>query len=147
MIIEESIHIDAPADAVFALYSDVASWSRWDPDTSEARLDGPFEAGTPGRIVPTKGRGAPMRVTEVTPNRSFTVVAWIPLFRMQFDHELTPTATGVRALHRVRFSGPLSFLFGPIVGRQVRAGLPHTMRSLKAHAERSGAAAVRPVPS
>lgn len=136
MIIEESIHIHAPAETVFDLYRDVGGWKQWDPDTSDARLDGPFEVGTLGRIVPAKGRGAPMRITEITPGRSFTVEAWIPLFRMKFDHELVPSGGGVRALHRVSFSGPLAFLFGPMVGKQVRAGLPHTMRSLKAHAER-----------
>lgn len=138
MKVEESISISAPPEAIFAVYQDVKGWNKWDPDTKEAFLDGPFAVGTMGRIVPTKGRGVPMRVTELVPGRSFTVEGWIPMFRMKFDHELIPEGTSTRAVHRVSFSGALTFLFGPIVAKQVREGLPKTMLSLKRYVEKGG---------
>ena len=137
MIIEESISINASPEAIFAIYKDVEGWSKWDPDTKEASLDGQFAIGTTGKLVPTKGRGVTMRVTELTPDRSFTVEACIPLFNMKFDHELAPDGMATRAIHRVTFSGPLTFLLGRIVGKQVREGLPKTMLSLKSFAESS----------
>lgn len=76
-----------------------------------------------------------MVVTECTPGLSFTVEGHIPFFRMHFEHTLAQTAAGCDVVHRVWFSGPLAFLFGPGVARQVREGLPRTMRSLKAYAE------------
>lgn len=135
MTIEESISINASPETIFAIYRDVAGWNKWDPDTKESHLDGPFAIGTTGRIVPTKGHGVPMRVTELVPDRSFTVEAAIPMFNMKFEHELIPDGTATRAIHRVTFSGPLTFVLGRIVGKQVREGLPKTMLSLKRFAE------------
>ncbi|HEX2547831.1 MAG TPA: SRPBCC family protein [Ramlibacter sp.] len=135
MKIEESVTIDASPETIFGIWSEVDRWKLWDPDTKEAVLRGPFAVGAQGRIVPTKGRGVPMAVTECTANRSFTVEAAIPLFRMRFDHELVPGAQGTRVTHRVTFSGPLTPVLGRIVGGQVRKGLPVTMQSLKRYAE------------
>ena len=48
---------------------------------------------------------------------------------------LIPQETGTRVVHRVTFYGALNFVLGKIVGKQVREGLPATMRSLKTYAE------------
>lgn len=135
MVIEEHIEIHAPPETVFALYADVASWSTWDPDTKSSSIEGPFQTGAIGRLRPTKGQKIGITFTSVTPNASFTCEAKPPLCTIRFDHELTPTAQGVKALHRVVFTGPLAFFFNLVVGSGVRKGLPHTMAKLKATAE------------
>ena len=136
MQIEERIHIAVPPMLIDQIWSEVDQWHRWDPDTKQARLDGPFSVGTRGRIVPSKGMGIPMVVTERSKGSSFTVVGYIPLFRLHFEHMVCAANGGSDVLHRVWFTGPLAFLFGPGVARQVREGLPRTMLSLKAYAER-----------
>ena len=141
MVIEEKILIHCPASVIYAIYAQVSQWHTWDPDTREASLNGPFAVGTQGRLAPTQGRPITMQLTEVQPDRRFTVVGGIPGFSMRFEHELTPLEGGTQALHRVSFSGPLRFIFGPLVGAQVRKGLPITMRRLKAHAEAKAASA------
>lgn len=65
-----------------------------------------------------------MRVTELTPNRSFSVEAGFPGFNMSFDHELIADGTTTRAVHRVSFSGALNFILGRLVGG-VPSGLIH----------------------
>ena len=135
MEIEERIEIAVPPKVIDQIWSDVDQWHEWDPDTKEASLNGPFTVGTTGRIVPTKGMGVSMVVTERTIGQSFTVEGSIPLFHMHFEHTLSPIDSGVLVIHRVWFSGALSFLFGPGVAKQVRKGLPKTMQSLKAFAE------------
>jgi hypothetical protein len=135
MKIEETIDIDAAPEVIFRIWSEVEHWNKWDPDTKESSLHGPFAVGSRGRIVPAKGRGVSMQITECTPNRSFTVEASVPLFRMQFVHELIPKTNGTRVVHRVLFSGALTFLLGRVVGAQVRKGLPRTMKSLRQYAE------------
>lgn len=135
MQIEESIEVAVSPQVIDQIWSEVDRWHEWDPDTRSASLHGPFVVGTTGRIVPTKGFGVPMVVTERTVGRSFTVEGYIPLFRMHFEHLLEPVQNGVLVTHRVWFSGALAFLFGPGVAKQVREGLPRTMRSLKAYAE------------
>lgn len=134
-MIEERITIHAPAALIFAIYADVAHWHTWDPDTQSASLNGPFAVGTTGTLAPTQGRPVRIKLVAVQPDRSFTVVGAIPGFSMQFDHELTVRGSDTEVVHRVSFSGFLRFIFGPLVGAQVRKGLPKTMLSLKAKAQ------------
>jgi Polyketide cyclase / dehydrase and lipid transport len=134
-MIEERITIHAPAALIFAIYADVAHWHTWDPDTQSASLNGPFAVGTTGMLAPTQGRPVRIKLVAVQPDRSFTVVGAIPGFSMQFDHELTVRGSDTEVVHRVSFSGFLRFIFGPLVGAQVRKGLPKTMLSLKAKAQ------------
>lgn len=135
MHIEERIRIAVPPTVIDHIWSEVDRWHLWDPDTKQARLNGPFAVGTKGRITPSKGMGVPMVVTERTEGKSFTVEGYIPLFRMRFEHKVVPVAGGSEVVHRVQFTGALAFLFGPGVARQVSAGLPRTMQLLKIYAE------------
>ncbi|QYF93273.1 SRPBCC family protein [Massilia sp. PAMC28688] len=140
MMIEESIDINVTPDKVMACYSDVAGWPRWDPDTRQASIDGPFRAGATGRLRPAKGFAVPMRFTSVT-EHSFTVEAPAPLCKMRFEHELVPVAGGTRVTHRVSFEGLLAGFFRRLVGARVRTGLPVTMASLKQMLEAQASAA------
>jgi hypothetical protein len=139
MSIEERIQIAVPPEVIDRIWSEVDRWHVWDPDTKRARLNGPFAVGARGRIVPSKGVGVPMLVTERSAGRSFTVEAYIPLFRMHFEHRVSPVAGGSQVTHRVWFTGALAWMFGPGVAKQLREGLPRTMQSLKTYAERPGA--------
>jgi hypothetical protein len=134
--IEESIHIAVPPTVIDQIWSEVDRWHLWDPDTKQARLNGPFAVGTQGRIVPSKGMGIAMLVTERSAGRSFTVEGYIPWFRIHFEHTVVAAEGGSQVVHRVWFTGALAFLFGSGVARQVRDGLPRTMRSLKTYAEK-----------
>ena len=141
MLVEHRITVAAPPATIFRIYADVARWHTWDPDTKQATLDGPFEAGSRGRLTPPKGHTVPMLLTQVVPDKCFTVESRIPLFRMLFEHKLTPTATGTEVVHRVTFSGLLSFVLGRMLSTQLNTGLPITLGRLKALAEARSAGA------
>lgn len=130
-----SIQIAASPEAVYAVYADVAGWSRWDPDTRAAGLDGPPQEGTRGWLKPRKGFQVAMRVIEAVPGRSFTVECPVLGNRMRFEHELTPEGGGVQVTHRVTFDGWLAGWLDRTVGRDVREGLPRTLESLRAYVE------------
>ena len=134
-MIEEAVRISVPPATVQAIYMEVDNWSKWDPDTRSASLDGPFQVGSTGLLTPTKGFPVTMMLTEVAHERGFTAECKAPLCIMRFEHELTPIDGGVLAVHRVTFSGPLAILFRRLVGTQVRLGLPVTMQGLKRYAE------------
>lgn len=140
MQIEHKTIVQAAPDVLFRIYEDVANWHVWDPDTKRAFLDGPLQPGARGKLTPAKGNTVPMRVTEVTADRSFTVESKIPLFRMVFEHELNPTGSGTEVVHRVTLSGPLLLILGRMLGKQIDAGLPVTLRNLKQLAEARSAA-------
>jgi hypothetical protein len=140
MHVEHRISVQAPPERIFAIYSDVPNWSTWDPDTKSSSLEGPFVAGTRGRLVPAKGSAVPMLLTSVVQNRSFTVGVRVPLFRMLFEHELRPLPAGTEVVHRASFSGVLAFLLGKLIGTQLNTGLPITLSRLKRLAETGSAA-------
>lgn len=135
MKVEHRIQVAAPAQAIFRIYEDVSNWHTWDPDTKQASWQGPFELGSRGRLVPTKGRAVPMVLTERVQDSRFTVESKIPLFRMRFEHELLPHAGMTEVVHRVSLSGPLTLVLGRMLARQLNAGLPVTLQNLKALAE------------
>jgi uncharacterized protein YndB with AHSA1/START domain len=133
--IEHSITIHTPPSTIFRIYQAVEQWHTWDPDTKSARLDGPFAVGTRGHLTPAKGKGVPIELVAVEPDQAFTVRGWIPGFEMRFEHLLQAHGGATEVTHRVSFSGWLAWLFGPMVGRGVDKGLPHTLASLKRLAE------------
>jgi hypothetical protein len=135
MHVEHRITIKASAESIYRIYEDVGNWHIWDPDTKSASLDGPFAVGSKGRLTPTKGNTVPMVLTQAEPGRRFTVESKIPLIRMLFEHELTAGRGETEVIHRVTFAGPLSFILGPILSKQLNSGLPVTLSRLKALAE------------
>jgi hypothetical protein len=71
----------------------------------------------------------------VVRDRSFTVESKVPLFRMLFEHELLPSSGMTEVIHRVTLSGPLTLVLGNMLAKRLNAGLPVTLRKLKALAE------------
>ena len=140
MQVEHRIIVAATPEVIFSIYEDVRNWSAWDPDTKQSSLDGPFQVGSRGRLTPTKGNTVPMLLAVVEPARSFTVESRIPLFRMLFEHELVSKEGSTEVVHRVTFSGLLSFVRGPMLTKQLNSGLPVTLSNLKALAEARSAA-------
>jgi Polyketide cyclase / dehydrase and lipid transport len=140
MQVEHRITINASASSIYRIYEDVRNWHTWDPDTKSASLDGPFQVGSRGKLTPTKGNSVAMVLTQAEPGRRFTVESRIPLFRMLFEHELKSEDEATEVVHRVTFSGALSFILGPMLAKQLNAGLPVTLSRLKALAEARSAA-------
>jgi hypothetical protein len=140
MHVEHRITVAASPESIFRIYEDVQNWPTWDPDTQRAFIDGPFQAGSAGRLTPSKGNTVPMLLTKVAPARCFTVESKIPLFRMVFEHKLISVAGATEVLHRVTFSGLLAIMLGPMLIKRLNAGLPVTLRKLKALAEARSAA-------
>ncbi len=137
MLVEHHITVFTPPGPIVQIYADVAHWHRWDPDTKAATLNGAFAVGTRGTLTPTKGNTVPMVLTFVDPEKGFTAESRIPLLmRMVFEHELIAQGDWqTEVVHRVTLSGPLSWLIGPALKRQLDAGLPVTLARLKRLAE------------
>ena len=141
MQVESRITISAEPAKIFEIYADVSNWKIWDPDTKESSIDGPFQTGSKGWITPAKGMTVAMNFISIVPEKSFTVECRIPLFRMMFEHEHNETAVGTEVVHRVTFSGALSFVLGRVVGNPLRTGLPVTLARLRQLAEHGAVAA------
>ena len=136
MIIEESIEVNSTPQHIFSLYKDVENWNVWDKEVKKSSLNGTFIEGSIGSLTPSKGPKSKILLSEVDENKSFTVESKLPLCVMYFEHDLMPKGNIVLVTHRVKFKGPLSFIFAHLIGKPIKRGFPITLKGLKYLAEK-----------
>jgi hypothetical protein len=137
MQFSSSVQIAASSMTVYELYTAVSSWPTWDPEVERSSIAGPFAPGTAGILKPKGGPESKIELIEVTAGKSFTVRCKLPLCEMSFSHQLTQTGSYTTATHSVLFTGPLSAVFGLLIGSGIKKTLPKTMNGLKLAAEAS----------
>jgi hypothetical protein len=135
MHFSNSVKIAATPAVIYELYARVSEWPAWDSEVERAEVSGPFAAGTLGMLKPRGGPQSRIELVEVTPGKSFTVRSKLPLCEMVFGHELIQAGSLTTATHSVSFAGPLSAIFGFLIGRGIRKTLPVTLEGLKKAAE------------
>ncbi len=129
-----SVESSASPEAVWRLYSDVATWPRWDAAFERVDTKGPFVEGTEGIIKIHGQEPLPFRLTAVAPGRGFEDETTVPGGLIRFRHRLEPAGDGrLTITHEVEIEGPEPF--GQQVGPMVTAGVPETMERLARLAE------------
>ena len=136
MIIEESIKVNSTPEHIFSFYKDVSNWNVWDKEVKASSLTGAFKNGSSGSITPSNGPKSKIWLSEVEENKTFTVKSKLPFCVMYFEHYLTPVDNAVLITHRVKFQGPLRFIFSYLIGKPIKKGLPVTLKGLKYSAEK-----------
>lgn len=142
MALTRTIDIDAPADRVWAVMTDVERWPDWTASVSTIqRLDhGPFTVGSRVRIKQPRLPPSVLTVTELEPGRGFTWVATSPGLRVTAAHGIEPAPRGVRVTLSVRYEG----VFGRLAGRLWRSLTERYLRleadGLKRRSEQSQSA-------
>jgi hypothetical protein len=115
---EHSIDTTADAQAVWRLWSDVATWPSWDGSVRGVDIDGAFEVGATG-TMDIDGQGPiAFRLTEVLPGAGFTDETEIPGGVLRFIHRVTAKPDGGHTVTvRVEIDGPqeMAAEFGPMV--------------------------------
>lgn len=132
-----SVSIDAPADVVWALTTDVAGWPRLSPTMqSVQRLDeGPLRVGSSARIKQPGQRMAVWTVTRLEPGREFS---WHTVRRgrtITGTHRVIPEGAGCRNTLEIEMDGPLA----PVLGLVMRYALRTENAGFTAEAQRRSA--------
>lgn len=140
-----SHHAEIPTTAsaaqVWQVWSDPATWPRWDAGLEAVVLDGPFAAGTCGRLTPKGGPAVRFTILAAQPGQGFHDRSFLPLTRLDFIHRYQPAGadgTPARISHRVEMRGALTPLFRRVIGRDIARTLPDTLRALAQVAESGG---------
>ncbi len=134
--IEWRVDTCATPEALWRIWSDVGNWPRWDHGIEWARLEGPFEEGTAGRLKPKGGPEVPFVLLWADPERGFSDESRLPLGRLRFEHRWRPFENGrIEIVHRVCFHGPMGFLYAFLMGPSFRRDLPKAMKTLARMAE------------
>jgi hypothetical protein len=128
---EHSAQSAATAGQVWRRYVDVEGWREWSQHGVEwSRIDGPFAAGTKGKMKAPRSFPVNFRLVDVEPERCFASEIKMPGARLRFEHRIEPSEPGVRITHSVELRGPLSVLYGPVTRNSVRRGLPDGVERL-----------------
>lgn len=127
---EYTLETKASPERVWERWTRPEHWAADDLDVVWARLDGPLTVGVSGVVKPRRGPATKLTVTELQPPFGFTTETRLPMGRLYFEHTLEETLSGIRFTHRVRIVGPLSLLFGRLIGRKIVAGLPNVMGNI-----------------
>jgi uncharacterized membrane protein len=137
---ESSTSIDAPAEAVWRVLSDVVQWPKWLPTVSRVeplngtslRLGSRFVVHQPGL------RPATWTVSEIDEPRRFAWVARSPGIRMVAEHDVTQDSSAIsRVVLRFSFGGLLGGIVGRIFRNVTESYLAQEATSLKQRVESS----------
>lgn len=112
-------------EQIWKIWSDIKMRTLWDDDTEWAEINGPFEIGS---IISFKTKGGPklkLKITECTPNQSFTDTFQFPFARMDGIHTMEKTPDGLRLTTTMQITGPLAWLWRKLVVEKIVATLPH----------------------
>lgn len=112
---ETTITIDRPADAIWSVLMDTASYPDW--ATGTHRLEGQIMAGNILKLFTVSKPKQPMilKVTALVASKTFTLTGGIPfgLFRGDRTFTLTPQSDGRTEFHMCEvFTGILEPVFG-----------------------------------
>ena len=114
--------IDASAEIVFAVMTEIDRWPEWTPTVTRVeRLDGssmPLSMGSRIRIVQPKVPPADWTVTALEAGRGFRMMSRSPGASVVANHWAEPVGDGTRS--RVTLSVTFSGWLGRLIGRMMR---------------------------
>jgi hypothetical protein len=125
-------------EAVWSAWANVNSWTKWDKELDEVKMDGDFAVGTKFLLRPKGGPKVSITITEVKPMKIFTDSTSFPMARMIDYHELEETPDGLKIKSRIWTEGVLGWLWRKIVAEKVASGVPAQMESLVEYAKQIG---------
>lgn len=143
--IESVRDADMAPDAVFALYADPDTWSRWGHNASWAQADGPLEEG--GIVRVRAGYGAVDRclIRRFEPGRALELVVRPAGLTIINVSEVGPAAAGCRVRHALEISGPIAGLTRPFLAGMYQRKLdPEVAAVIRLAAEPVGTASAPP---
>lgn len=131
---EESIVTTASPERIWALFSDVVGWKKWNAGIENIELHGPFAKGTQFSMQPPGEDVFLSTLVEVVPHRGFTDETVIDGTQVLVFHEISALSDGgAKITYRTEITGPDEAQFGPFV----TGDFPQVLAALKEAAERS----------
>ncbi|GAB3932307.1 hypothetical protein GCM10029976_038030 [Kribbella albertanoniae] len=138
MRFDHAVTIQAPAERVWAVYSDVERWPEWTPTIeSVERLDeGRIHVGARTRIRQPKLPVAVWEVTELVEGEYFEWISTGPGIKTTGGHRVITTPEGTVATATVIQEGPIGWLFGTLYAGLTRRYIATETEKLKEFTER-----------
>ena len=108
--IESVRHAEVAPEAVYALYADPATWSRWGHNATWARADGPLAEGGTVEVRANYGKVYACRIRRLVDGRLLVLEARPPALLVTQTYEVEGSADGAHVRHAIEVLGGLSGL-------------------------------------
>lgn len=125
----------ATPQAIFALWADINNWATYDDGIEWAKTTDPFAVGSHYTIKPKGGPKVKATIEIVETDKHFVDVSHLPGARLAFDHKLSQQAGVTTVDLTMSLSGPLTWLWTRILGKNQQADLEKSTAKLIATAE------------
>jgi uncharacterized protein YndB with AHSA1/START domain len=129
-----TVSTTATKQAVYDLWADPTTWSRWDSQVASATMSGPVRVGARGKLKGNSGPDSNIEIIAMEPGVRFAYAASGPGLRMVFDRRFE-AGEATRFTHSVTITGAASGFLAPRIGPRIQGGMPTAMARLKALAE------------
>ena len=130
-----SVETSAAPEKVWQIWSDMSTWSKWNPNVSTMDWRGGFVSGSTGVMNTRAGQHHNMQLVDVQPGRSFALLtSVVPGTRFRFNCRIEP-GTKTRVSQTVEVGGPLGPVMGGILGPQVSKEFGTLLANLARKAE------------
>lgn len=129
---ERSIDADAAPSAVWARYTDVATWPEWNAGMEKMEISGPFASGSTGVITSAQQGPAAFTLVDVVEGVSFTQETKIDenvVLRSVCKVVAGPNG-GSTITHRTELDGPGSDEMGAAIGQFLSGGIDEGLNAL-----------------
>jgi len=111
--IEAVLEADVDPAAVFALYMDPSTWSRWGHNATWARAEGSLVEGGIVDVRASYGTVYHCRIRRLDPGHALELVVKPALLTIINIYEVSPTPAGSRIRHAFEVSGPIAGIVRP----------------------------------
>ncbi len=128
--IESIQEIDVDPAAVFALYMDPSTWSRWGHNATWAHADGPLVEGGTVDVRANYRTVYHCRIRKLVPGRAIEIVVKPAFMTIVNIYEVEPTEHEARIRHAFEVSGPIASLVRIAVGRIYQRQLEEEVRAV-----------------
>jgi len=108
----------------------VEDWPEEDVNLKSSSLEGEFVVGSKIVMQPTKGPKSTVKITECTPNKSFSTEGNIPAGKLIIDHNVGKEGDNTVFTHTIIVTGPLKGIFVKLVVGKLAENLPNKMQNI-----------------
>ena len=130
-----SIAIENTLPRVWGTLIDIESWHIWDTEILSSQLNGNFEVGSKGIMIPKKGPKLSFYISEIIPHKTYTFKTKMPLGWLEIKRTITLENDKVLFTDDIQFTGILKQLYGFMLGKGFIKVLPEVMQNFKKLAE------------
>lgn len=125
--------LDSKANATFywERWIDVETWREWDREVVSASLNGSFSLAAKGTVQLRDGRTSKFEVIDINHGKEYELAFPLFLAEMRLRRTVAARNDGCWFEHEVRFEGPMSWLFGMMLGKKYQESLPVAMERLR----------------